>query len=103
YDPGHDGGFYFGEPWDYVHEDWSRTNDEYVGNNWAGNFSVVESPADRDVITAGLTGDIVKGVIGGLATDGVKVYWNWLIKDGSPVPEGNGVNWQLSPFFTQGA
>lgn len=103
WDPG-TGDFDRGCEWGFVEDGWSRNEELYAGEGWSGNFSVV-APGEpgRDVIVGGLGSDILKGVIGGLATDGVKIYWNWLIQNGTPAPNSNGVNWQSSPFFTQGA
>ncbi|MRD49185.1 hypothetical protein [Caenimonas koreensis] len=106
YDPGQGGGgLDMGWAFDFVMEDWSSSAELYTGDGWAGNFSVVDpvhAPGDSDVVTAGLGSRLLEGVAAGLITEGVKVYWNFLIKDGAPSNE-NGVNWDLSPFFTQGA
>ncbi|WP_048440274.1 hypothetical protein [Caenimonas sp. SL110] len=109
YDPGQGGGglggLDGGSPWDYVSEVWTPSIELYSGDDWSGNFYAVETvaPADRDVVAGDLGSFLVREIGFELLKEGGKMYWNWLIKDGAPVQNNNGVNWELSPIFTQGA
>ncbi len=103
FDPGQGGGgIEMGWAADYVQEAYSPSAELYYGEGWAGNFYVVDEaqPADKDVIVAGLGKAFVVEVIIELIQWGGEVYWK---NYGSPTPSSNGVNWENSPLFTQGA